>query len=107
MSTDIEGFDELRDSLKDFERKARNLRGTHAVSFDKLFPKSFMEKHTGFPSFDEFLKAGNFVVNSTEDFEAIPKDVWNQYVSHASDFTSWDDMLNQAINAYFSPVLSL
>ncbi|GEM_PF-1160148 len=77
MSTNINGFDELIDSLKSLEKNVHNLEGTHTISFDKLFTKIFMEKHTDCSSFDEFLKAGNFVVDSQEDFEAIPDDVWD------------------------------
>jgi hypothetical protein len=91
MSTNINGFDELIDSLKSLEKNVHNLEGTHTISFDKLFTKIFMEKHTDCSSFDEFLKAGNFVVDSQEDFEAIPDDVWDQFVSHATDFDSWDE----------------
>lgn len=107
MSTTINGFDDLIDSLKSLEKNVHDLEGTHTISFDKLFTKFFMEKHTDCSSFDEFLKAGNFTVNSQEDFEAIPEDVWNQYVSHATDFSSWDEMLNQATSDYLSSELSL
>lgn len=107
MSTTINGFDDLIDSLKSLEKNVHDLEGTHTISFDKLFTKTFMEKHTDCSSFDEFLKAGNFVVDSQEDFEAIPDDVWDQFVSHATDFDSWDDMLKQATNDYLSSELSL
>ena len=100
MSTTINGFDDLIDSLKSLEKNVHDLEGTHTISFDKLFTKFFMEKHTDCSSFDEFLKAGNFVVDSQEDFEAIPDDVWDQFVSHATDFDSWDDMLKQATNIF-------
>lgn len=106
MSTNIKGFDELMSSLKSLEKKAHDLEGTHTVSFEKLFTSSFMEKHTHYSSFDDFLKAGNFVVKSQKDFEAIPDDVWNQYVENATDFASWDDMLGQATNEYLSSKLS-
>ena len=107
MSTSINGFDKLIDSLKSLSQKVQELEGTHTVSFDKLFTESFMEKHTDYSSFDEFLKAGNFVVNSQEDFEAIPDDVLYQYVSQATDFGSWEDMLSKATNEYLSSKLSL
>lgn len=107
MSTNINGFDELIDSLKSLEKNVHNLEGTHTISFDKLFTKTFMEKHTDCSSFDGFLKAGNFVVNSQEDFEAIPDDEFDQYVSHATNFDSWADMLNQATKDYLSSELSL
>nr|DAZ68649.1 MAG TPA: hypothetical protein [Caudoviricetes sp.] len=107
MSTNTNGFDELIDSLKKLEDNVHRLEGTNTVSFDKLFTKTFMEKHTGCSSFDEFLKAGNFVVNSKEDFEAIPDEVFDKYVSSATNFDSWDDMLNQATNDYLSSELSL
>lgn len=107
MSTNLDGFDKMMDSLKSLAQKAKELEGIHTVSFDKLFTESFMEKHTDYSSFDEFLKAGNFVVNSQEDFEAIPDDVFDQYISQATDFGSWEDMLSKATNDYLSSKLSL
>ena len=107
MSTNTNSFDDLINSLKKLVDNVHSLEGTHTVSFDKLFTKTFMEKHTDCSSFDEFLKVGNFVVNSQEDFEAIPDDEFDQYVSHATNFDSWADMLNQATKDYLSSELSL
>lgn len=35
MSTNINGFDELIDSLKSLKKNVHDLEGTHTISFDK------------------------------------------------------------------------
>jgi len=100
MSIDLSGFDELNNQLEELNKRAESLEGTHSVSFTKLFTESFMKKHTHVSSFDEFLQAGNFVVNSQKDFEVIPDDVFDQYVSKATDFCSWEGMCGTATEEY-------
>ncbi len=96
----MEGFDELKKQLKKMERAAKELEKGNSVSFDVLFNQSFMSKYTQFNSFEEFLSAGNFKVESQEDFEAIPDEDMDIHVSKTTQFNSWEEMLNTATSEY-------
>ncbi|WP_195617352.1 hypothetical protein [Clostridium paraputrificum] len=100
MSLKIKGLDEFQKQLKQMEKAARDLENTHSVSFDELFKSSFMRKYTNFSNFDEFLKAGNFIVNSQEDFEAIPDNEMDLHVNKTTSFSSWENMLSKAGEEY-------
>lgn len=100
MGVKIQGLDEFQKNLKRMEKAAKNLGNTHSVSFDELFKSSFMRKYTNFSNFDEFLEAGNFIVNSQEDFEAIPDSEMDSHVSKTTKFSSWEKMLSKAGEEY-------
>jgi hypothetical protein len=104
MSVKIKGFDELTKSLKQMDKTLKNLDGKQ-MPFNDLFTKSFMEKYTSVSSFDEFLLKGNFKVDSQSDFESIPDDVFDAYVSSNTSFKSWNDMLEKATDQYLSKLL--
>lgn len=99
------GFNNLKNKLESIQKNAEQLAGNHSVNFTELFTTNFMEMHTNCSSFDEFLKAGNFIVNSKEDFEAIPNEEFDSYVRSASDFSSWTEMQKSAIEKYVSKKL--
>lgn len=82
------------------EQSAKELNGQHEVAFSDLFAESFMNEYTNFSTFDEFLTAGNFTVNSQEDFEAIPDNDMDNHVSETTKFSSWQEMLNKAGEEY-------
>lgn len=90
MSKDL---NKLKESAKELER-------TKQVSFGELFTESFMKKYTRFSSLDEFFKAGNFVVESQEDFENIPDDEFNKHIKATTKFADWKEMIQEAGNQY-------
>lgn len=96
MGFELKGFDELEKKLLKMQKSAEELSGTRSVSFDDLFTASFMEKYSNFISFDKFLEAGKFIVNSQKDFKAIPDNEMDLHVSKTTNFSSWKDMLVKA-----------
>lgn len=105
MGIKMSGFDELEKKLKKMEKAAKELDGEHQVAFSDLFTKSFMITYTNFSTFDEFLTAGNFIVNSQEDFEAIPDSDMDFHVQGTTKFSSWKEMLEKATEKYVSKQL--
>ena len=89
----IHGFDELINSLDDLSRKAKSISGENEVSFDELFPVSFMKKYTKFNSIDEFEEQSDF---DFTDIENIDDAALDHYVSIHTNFSKWDDMLAEA-----------
>lgn len=88
----------LKNLMRDLDKAAKNVSGQ--VSFDKLFTSSFMNKYTNFNSFEELLDAGNFVVNSQEDFENIPDDEFDEHIRKTTKFKNWEDMTHTAGTQY-------
>ncbi|MGB4660174.1 MAG: hypothetical protein WBI07_13415 [Mobilitalea sp.] len=104
MSFEIKGFDELSKSLKSLEKKVKSLDGSE-IPFDDLFNKNFLNKYTSVSTFDEFLIQGNFIVDSKEDFEAIPDKEFDEYVAKVTKFKNWDAMFSKATDTYLDKLL--
>ena len=84
------------DRIKKISKNAKELNGSNEVSFVELFDKSFMNEHTNFSSFEELLESGNFIVNSPEDFEAIPDKEFDVHINTTTKFSSWEEMYSEA-----------
>lgn len=97
---EFSGFDELEHRLNDLKRRADELDGENEVPFSQLFPESFMQEYTSFSSFDEMLSSGGFNVESQEDFDAIPDDVFDRHVVSTTKFSGWEEMLGEATSQY-------
>lgn len=104
---DLSGFDELADSLDDLAKRAENLNGERSISLDELLSPAFMKLHTEYSSGDDFFKAGGFEFGSQEEFEKIPEDMLNGFVEKSTDFLSWDEMLEEAVERYMVTRLGL
>lgn len=100
MSVKVSGFDKLEKELKRMERNAKELSKTTEVPFDELFTDSFMNKHTPYSSIDEFLTAGEFNAQTSEEFEKIPDKELDQFVSKVTSFNTWEEMLDEATSEY-------
>lgn len=96
MGIKITGFDALEKRLKQMKQAAEELDGTHQIPISELFTSAFMAKYTNFNSFDELLAAGDFVVNNSEDFKAIPDDAFDLHISKNTQFNTWQDMMQKA-----------
>ncbi|CZR97687.1 hypothetical protein CDFC105_73435 [Clostridioides difficile] len=97
------GFKDLEKSLKNLEKNIKESTGQ--VPIDKVCNSKFMTKYTNFTSFDELLKSGNYNVNSSRDFEAIPKDEFDIYISKNTKFSTWNKMLSTATEEYLKSTL--
>lgn len=100
FSFDTSGFDEAINELDKLANKARSLDGLR-VDFDDLFTSDFMSLHAHSLIIDDFFSSGNVIVDNEDDIESLSdNDAFNQYVSESTDFSSWDGMLEEAINCY-------
>ena len=52
-------------------------------------------------------KKSGFKVESQEDFEAIPDDVWDEFIRNNTSFASWKEMLQAAGAAWAKAKLDL
>ncbi len=107
MSFKIEELDQLQRKLNDLERRAQELSGEHRVSFAELFPSSFMQRNTRYPSIEAMVEASPWRVETQADFAAIPDDPWDEFVRGATSFGSWKEMMAAAAREYAARKLSL
>jgi hypothetical protein len=105
MSVQIKGLDEVQRKLRQISDNAKKLQGEHQISFEVLFNNRFMEKYTDTSSIEEFLERSGFVINSQEDFEKIPNEEFDIYVQKNTQFSSWEEMLQEATGEYVSKQL--
>lgn len=90
----MSGFNEFHKQLKQMEKAAKELDGTHEVPFSELFTDSFLRKHTTFSSFEEFENQKIFTKYQT--IEEIPDDEMDMFVAANTNFSNWDEMLDEA-----------
>lgn len=90
-------FDDL---LKDLQGQRTVQEDPDHISLDQLFNESFMRKHSGFASFGEFAQKGNFQIQTHEDIENIPDELFDRHVARETDFSDWKAMLDAANKAY-------
>lgn len=88
-------------------RRAEELDGQHDVSFGELFNPDFMSRHTQHPDLESLLAAGNYEVNSKEDFLSIPDDEWDDHIRHHTRFSSWEGMQKTAAAEWMKTQLGL
>lgn len=96
----IDGLDDLQRDLQRLQRNANRMGGKHQVSFDKLFTRSFMLKHTRYSSIDALLEAGGFHAKTNKEFEAIPQKELDAHIKKTTKFKSWNEMLGEATEEY-------
>ncbi|WP_143159014.1 hypothetical protein [Desulfosporosinus lacus] len=59
-----------------------------------------MKLYTQYESIEDLLSSGGFEVNSEEDYEAISDEDIDAHVSKTTNFSSWREMLTEAVDAY-------
>lgn len=96
----ISGFDDLQKELKQMQRAAKELDGTHKVPFSELFTSGFMRKYTPFDSLDTLLEVGGFQAETSEEFDAIPDEALDKHIAATTKFSSWEEMLDTASEEY-------
>ena len=97
---DFDGFDELDLPIDGLQSELDELVADPFVPFEQLFPTSFMQEHSPFSTFDELLDAGGFIVQSQEDFDAIPIAELDKHIALTTNFDNWTDMFDQAKALY-------
>jgi hypothetical protein len=96
---DTMGFSPERTSYK-LTNEIEKISGPQNVSFNDLFPPSFMIKHTKYASIDEMVTKSQFKVENEEDFRNIPDEAWDVYVRENTPFKTWAEMMSKAGEEY-------
>lgn len=80
----FDGFDEFEKELDKLSKQINNISGN--IPLDELLNDDFIRKHTQFANLYEFLDYGGFVINSEEDFDAIPQEKLDEHTAKTTDF---------------------
>ena len=91
MTFDFSGLDKVFDELN---QKAEQLSGSY--DFDEIFPKSYMQSVSKYDSIEDFLKASPETITNAEEFEKADEAVLDVFVSENTNFSTWQEMLNDA-----------
>lgn len=102
----MDGLDELLHRIDNLTKKVEKAsKESISISFDELFPTSFMKKYTSYNSIDSFLKDVG-IENQTE-FKNFPETILDKYVVQNTKFSSWEAMHKKAVEEYTSKFFSL
>ena len=99
------GFDDLQRQLKQMERAAKKLNGTHEVPYSKLFTPDFMRKNTKCKSFNDILQACGLNEYTQEAFDELDEKLLDQQIRKLTKFRSWEEMQQKAMDAYITKQL--
>ena len=77
---------------------------TVPISFEGVFPSSFMRLHTNAETFAEFMQDSPWKVTTLAEFEAIPGTELDAYVDERTAFGSWTEMFKSAGTYFFERV---
>jgi hypothetical protein len=92
----IKGLDQAINRLKDLEKNAQELDGTHSLPASQLLTPRFMQRYTNFPTFDAMLEASGFRAETQAEFDAISDDKWDAFIASRTRFSDWQSMLSEA-----------
>jgi hypothetical protein len=105
--TRVLGLDEFQRKLTDLANRAQSLSGTRNVPVTDLLTPEFVQACSRFQSAEELFEASGFVINTPEDFAAIPDAEWDTFISSNTSFSSWEAMLGDAGGAWAARQLGL
>lgn len=101
---EFNGLDKMISRIEKIGKDAEELNGKK-IKMNELFTPEFMNKNTSFSSLNEMFEAGNFNVESWDDFKNIPEDEIDKHISQNSVFQSWEEMQKTATSQYVAKKL--
>lgn len=105
MDIGVNGLDDLEDAIDDMLGDL-SLGEENEIPLEEMFTPEFMGLYTEFQNIEQFFEASPWEVNSEEDFEEIPEEEFDQYVSEHTDFPNWGVMQETAGKRYLENQLS-
>lgn len=98
MSNDAEEpiVEAIEEAVASFLETAEQLKGTHRLQADELFPPSFMREHTSFESIEDFLRDGDVDPDRDGDWDALADEGLDRHVRDTTAFDSWAEMKDAA-----------
>ena len=104
MGVKIKGLKELQRNLKNLEKKADSVNGSHSVPFNELFHDGFMQSYTNFSNIDEFVEKSGF---DFSNMESIDENELDSFIKENWSFDSWNSMKSKAAGLWTKKQLGL
>lgn len=99
FSFDESAFDEFVNELNNLANNIDNSEGS-TVSIYDLFNADFMTLHANSIDIDKFFMLANIDNEDCDDLGALSSDEFDKFVAEHTDFSSWNEMYNEAINSH-------
>ncbi|WP_429170321.1 hypothetical protein [Aeromonas rivipollensis] len=92
-------------NLKQLGKNLEKLSGTIQLTMAELMPASFISNCSKFSSIDELFEASGFVIESEDDFAAIPDNEWDFFIQQNTTYENWLEMQQSAVSEYAKAAL--
>lgn len=89
-------------SLRELQRKVKELDGERKVALSELLPDDFIRQYTNYQTLQEMLDASG--IKNTEE---IGNEEFSKFIATHTEFPSWEEMLQVAATAYYKRQLGL
>ncbi|MFB6356177.1 MAG: hypothetical protein ABEJ65_06640 [bacterium] len=99
----VDRLDDLDDEYQELldESEKEEMRPSFGeLNLDEIFSDSFMEEHTDFEDFQEFLDPTDFSISDIEKsvLERKTNDEIDEYTSENTEFNNWLEMVEEALD---------
>ncbi len=92
-------MDNLKKKLNEMLNEPTKEEDTN-ISYKELFSDSFMIANTNEMCLEDFLLEAGYVIKSQADFDTLPSETLDHYVSSHTNFKSWEHMKEEALEYY-------
>lgn len=93
--------------LDELAKKAKELDKNQEAKLGDLLTPQFISANSNFQNLEELFEASSYKIESKEDFEAIPDQEWDDFISNNTELSSWEAMQKEAVVAYTKGQLGL
>lgn len=89
IKTDMSGLNKLTKNLEELGKQ-------DSIAIGDVMTDEFISRYSSYSSLDELVDASGFVVNTPEDFKAIPDEEWEAFIVSNTNFSSWKEMQHKS-----------
>ncbi|WP_454121903.1 hypothetical protein [Kosakonia sp. Marseille-Q7440] len=95
--TDLDKFFENAESLHNTTRE---------ITLEQMLNSAFLAKCSRFHSLEELFEASGFKIETVEDFQAIPEEEWEAFITQNTTYSSWEEMQLTALTEHSADVVA-
>jgi hypothetical protein len=89
-----------KENLEKLQKNFSELSGTTELMLVDIMDSQFIAGCSQYSSLEELFDSSGFKIDSKEDFEAIPDDEWEAFITSNTSYDSWLEMQKAAVTAY-------
>jgi hypothetical protein len=96
-------FSNLDDLFKELKTRAKAASGN--VPMSDLLTDSFIRKVSSFNTSENFCKEAG--IQTAEEYERMPQEQLDEFVAHNTQYSTWEELLQDAGAAYMAKKMGL